>query len=59
LVKDRLQNAIAELKVNADENRFQELIYYLEKRDHRRKVLDKSPVLLLETINGTEANVEN
>jgi uncharacterized protein YicC (UPF0701 family) len=30
--KDRLQTAIDELKVNVDENRFeQELIYYLEK----------------------------
>jgi hypothetical protein len=29
--KDRLQTAIEELKVNVDENRFeQELIYYLE-----------------------------
>ena len=33
-IKDRLQTAIAELKVNVDENRFeQELIYYLEKLD--------------------------
>jgi uncharacterized protein YicC (UPF0701 family) len=32
--KDRLQTAIDELKVNVDENRFeQELIYYLEKLD--------------------------
>jgi uncharacterized protein YicC (UPF0701 family) len=32
--KDRLQTAISELKVNVDENRFeQELIYYLEKLD--------------------------
>ena len=31
-IKDKLQTAIAELKVNVDENRFeQELIYYLEK----------------------------
>ena len=33
-IKDRLQTAIEELKVNVDENRFeQELIYYLEKLD--------------------------
>ncbi len=33
-VKDRLQKAIADLKVELDENRFeQELIYYLEKLD--------------------------
>ena len=33
-IKDRLQTAISELKVNVDENRFeQELIYYLEKLD--------------------------
>jgi uncharacterized protein YicC (UPF0701 family) len=33
-IKDRLQTAIDELKVNVDENRFeQELIYYLEKLD--------------------------
>jgi uncharacterized protein YicC (UPF0701 family) len=31
-IKDRLQTAIDELKVNVDENRF-ELIYYLEKLD--------------------------
>ena len=33
-VKERLQKAISELKVEVDENRFeQELIYYLEKLD--------------------------
>jgi uncharacterized protein YicC (UPF0701 family) len=32
-IKDRLQTAIDELKVNVDENRFEELIYYLEKLD--------------------------
>lgn len=34
LVKTRLRDALSDLKVNADENRFeQELIYYLEKYD--------------------------
>ena len=34
IIKDKLQTAISELKVNVDENRFeQELIYYLEKLD--------------------------
>jgi uncharacterized protein (TIGR00255 family) len=56
-IKDRLQTAIDELKVNVDENRFeQELIYYLEKLDNRRKgAFNKSPGLL-ETLNGTVAN---
>ena len=58
-IKDRLQTAIAELKVNVDENRFeQELIYYLEKLDvNEEKVrLTNHLDYFLETINGTEAN---
>jgi uncharacterized protein YicC (UPF0701 family) len=48
--KDRLQTAIDELKVNVDENRFeQELIYYLEKLDITKKsAFNKSPRLFLE-----------
>jgi uncharacterized protein (TIGR00255 family) len=46
------------LKVNVDENRFeQELIYYLEKLDiTEEKYVWQSPDYFLETINGTEAN---
>jgi hypothetical protein len=36
-IKDRLQTTIAELKVNVDENRFEELIYYLENSTLLRK----------------------
>jgi uncharacterized protein YicC (UPF0701 family) len=47
-IKDRLQTAIDELKVNVDENRFeQELIYYLEKLDITESTFDKSPRLFL------------
>lgn len=58
-IKDRLQNAIAELKVNVDENRFeQELIYYLEKLDITEEKVRLTNHLdyFLETINGKEAN---
>ncbi|MFE3869657.1 YicC/YloC family endoribonuclease [Flavobacterium sp. ZS1P70] len=58
-IKDRLQIAIAELKVNVDENRFeQELIYYLEKLDITEEKVRLTNHLdyFLETINGTEAN---
>jgi uncharacterized protein (TIGR00255 family) len=46
------------LKVNVDENRFeQELIYYLEKTRYPKKVrLTNHLDYFLETINGTEAN---
>lgn len=59
LIKEKLQTAIDELKVNVDENRFeQELIYYLEKLDvteeHVR--LDNHLNYFLETIKGDEAN---
>ncbi|QBN19471.1 YicC/YloC family endoribonuclease [Flavobacterium nackdongense] len=58
-IKYRLQTAIAELKVNVDENRFeQELIYYLEKLDITEEKVRLTNHLdyFLETINGTEAN---
>ena len=58
-IKDRLHNAIAELKVNVDENRFeQELIYYLEKLDitEEKVRLVNHLDYFLETINGKEAN---
>jgi len=58
-IKERLHTAIEELKVNVDENRFeQELIYYLEKLDITEEKVRLSNHLdyFLETINGTEAN---
>jgi len=58
-IKDRLQTAISELKVNIDENRFeQELIYYLEKLDITEEKVRLTNHLdyFLETIKGTEAN---
>ncbi len=58
-IKDRLQTAIAELKVNVDENRFeQELIYYLEKLDITEEKVRLTNHLdyFLETIKGKEAN---
>ena len=58
-IKDRLQTAIDEMKVNVDENRFeQELIFYLEKLDITEEKVRLTTHLdyFLETINGTEAN---
>jgi uncharacterized protein (TIGR00255 family) len=58
-IKDRLQTAIDELKVNVDENRFeQELIYYLEKLDITEEKVRLTNHLdyFLETLNGSEAN---
>jgi uncharacterized protein (TIGR00255 family) len=58
-IKDRLQTAIDELKVNVDENRFeQELIYYLEKLDITEEKVRLTNHLdyFLETLNGTVAN---
>ena len=58
-IKDRLHNAITELKAAVDENRFeQELIYYLEKLDITEEKVRLTNHLdyFLETINGTEAN---
>ncbi len=58
-VKTRLRNALDELKVNVDENRFeQELIFYLEKYDitEEKVRLGNHLNYFLETLNGTEAN---
>ena len=58
-IKDRLQTAISELKVNVDENRFeQELIYYLEKLDITEEKVRLTNHLdyFLQTLNGSEAN---
>ncbi|RZJ76471.1 MAG: YicC family protein [Flavobacterium sp.] len=58
-VKNKLHNAIEELKINVDENRFeQELIYYLEKMDitEEKVRLENHLHYFLETIAGTEAN---
>jgi len=58
-IKDRLHNAITELKVAVDENRFeQELIYYLEKLDITEEKVRLTNHLdyFLETIKGNEAN---
>ena len=58
-VKERLQTAIDELKVNVDANRFeQELIYYLEKLDITEEKVRLTNHLdyFLQTLNGNEAN---
>jgi uncharacterized protein (TIGR00255 family) len=58
-VKTRLRNALEELKVNVDENRFeQELIFYLEKYDitEEKVRLGNHLNYFIETLNGTEAN---
>ena len=58
-VKTRLKTALDELKVNVDENRFeQELIFYLEKYDitEEKVRLGNHLNYFLETLNGTEAN---
>lgn len=59
IIKERLQSAISELKVNVDENRFeQELIYYIEKLDITEEKVRLTNHLdyFLETIKGKEAN---
>lgn len=58
-VKTRLRTALDELKVNVDENRFeQELIFYLEKYDitEEKVRLGNHLNYFLETLNGNEAN---
>jgi len=58
-IKEKLQTAIDELKVNVDANRFeQELIYYLEKLDITEEKVRLTNHLdyFLETIKGNEAN---
>jgi uncharacterized protein (TIGR00255 family) len=58
-VKTRLSAAIEELKVNLDENRFeQELIFYLEKYDitEEKVRLENHLNYFIETLAGNEAN---
>ena len=58
-VKTRLLASIEELKVNVDENRFeQELIFYLEKMDITEEQVRLQTHLnyFIETVAGTEAN---
>jgi len=58
-VKTRLRTAIDELKVNIDDNRFeQELIFYLEKYDitEEKVRLENHLNYFIETIAGKEAN---
>ena len=58
-VKTRLRTALEELKVNVDENRFeQELIFYLEKYDitEEKVRLGNHLNYFLDTLNGMEAN---
>ena len=58
-VKTRLRAALDDLKINVDENRFeQELIFYLEKYDitEERVRLENHLNYFNETLNGTEAN---
>jgi uncharacterized protein (TIGR00255 family) len=58
-VKTRLRSAIDELKVNIDDNRFeQELIFYLEKYDitEEKVRLENHLNYFIETIAGNEAN---
>lgn len=58
-VKERLHASIEELKVNVDENRFeQELIFYLEKMDitEEKVRLENHLNYFMETLAGNEAN---
>ncbi|WBX71517.1 YicC/YloC family endoribonuclease [Tenacibaculum retecalamus] len=58
-VKDRLQKALTELKLEIDENRFeQELIYYLEKLDiNEEKVrLENHLIYFLEQLDTADSN---
>jgi len=58
-VRTRLKSAIDELKVNIDDNRFeQELIFYLEKYDitEEKVRLENHLNYFIETLAGTEAN---
>ncbi|MDR6968994.1 uncharacterized protein (TIGR00255 family) [Flavobacterium arsenatis] len=58
-VKTRLRTAIDELKVNLDDNRFeQELIFYLEKYDitEEKVRLENHLNYFIETLAGNEAN---
>jgi uncharacterized protein (TIGR00255 family) len=58
-VKTRLKTALNELKINVDENRFeQELIFYIEKYDitEEKVRLENHLNYFIETLAGTEAN---
>ena len=58
-IKTRLRTSIDEIKVNVDENRFeQELIFYLEKYDitEEKVRLENHLNYFIETLAGTEAN---
>ena len=58
-IKERLQTAIDELKVEVDSNRFeQELIYYLEKLDitEEKVRLGNHLDYFIQTLGGSEAN---
>lgn len=58
-VRTRLKNALEELKVTLDENRFeQELIFYLEKYDitEEKVRLENHMNYFIETLAGSEAN---
>ncbi|WP_322551040.1 YicC/YloC family endoribonuclease [Flavobacterium psychraquaticum] len=58
-VKTKLRTALDELKVNVDENRFeQELIFYLEKYDitEEKVRLGNHLNYFIETVSGNEAN---
>ncbi len=58
-VRERLYKAIQDLKVDVDQNRFeQELIYYLEKFDitEEKTRLDNHLDYFLQTMNSTESN---
>lgn len=58
-IKERLHNAVSELKVEVDQNRFeQELIYYLEKLDitEEKVRLNNHLDYFLETLDTEEAN---
>ena len=58
-VKTRLKTALDELKINVDQNRFeQELIFYLEKYDitEEKVRLENHLNYFIQTLGGTEAN---
>ena len=59
LVKEKLKNSLGELKINVDENRFeQELIYYIEKYDitEEKVRLNNHINYFRETLNSKESN---
>lgn len=58
-IRERLEKAVAELKTNLDENRFeQELIYYLEKYDitEEKVRLTNHLKYFMETLNSSDSN---